>query len=46
VKRAFGGLVREGRARRIGAWPAMPSEEEAQRNPRSRSARLRMIELL
>jgi len=46
VKRAFGKLVDDGRARPIGEWPTRPGEHEVASNSRSRSARLRVIELV
>ncbi len=44
VKEAFRQLDRDGVMRRITKKPITPSEEEQQRNPRSRSAKLRCAE--
>ncbi|PIR85410.1 16S rRNA (cytosine(1402)-N(4))-methyltransferase [Candidatus Kaiserbacteria bacterium CG10_big_fil_rev_8_21_14_0_10_45_20] len=44
VKRYFRTLSKEGKAVLIVKKPIRPSEEEVQRNPRSRSAKLRIIE--
>ena len=45
IKRAFAGLVRAGRAVDVTRGGLVASEEEAQRNPRARSARLRVVQL-
>ncbi len=45
VKRAFARLVRDGLARAITDGAAIASEDEIRSNPRSRSARLRAIQL-
>lgn len=45
VKRAFGELVAEGRASEVGDGFTRPSEREIEANPRSRSARLRVIRI-
>ena len=46
VKRAFGAMIASGLAEPIGAQPATPGEREVSTNPRSRSAKLRVIRLL
>jgi 16S rRNA (cytosine1402-N4)-methyltransferase len=46
VKRAFGALVGEGLAETIGRQPTPASEAEVSANPRSRSAKLRVIRLI
>jgi 16S rRNA (cytosine1402-N4)-methyltransferase len=46
VKRFFREGAREGRLRLLTRKPARPAEEEVRRNPRSRSARLRAVEVL
>ncbi|MGB3921876.1 MAG: 16S rRNA (cytosine(1402)-N(4))-methyltransferase, partial [Minisyncoccia bacterium] len=48
VKNFFRDLVKKGVAERVGksAKPERPGEEEIRENPRSRSAKLRMIEKL
>lgn len=45
VKRAFAGVVADGRARAVTRKPVVPSDDEQRRNPRSRSAKLRVIRL-
>lgn len=45
VKRAFGELTAQARAAEVGDGVVRPSEEEVLRNPRSRSARLRVIRI-
>jgi 16S rRNA (cytosine1402-N4)-methyltransferase len=45
VKQKFQALGREGRATILTRHPLSPSEEERERNPASRSARLRAIEM-
>lgn len=45
VKRAFGELVTEGRACEVGDGFIRPSQHEIDANPRSRSARLRVIRI-
>lgn len=45
VKRAFQTLVKEEHAALLTKKPVRPSREEALRNPRSRSAKLRAIQL-
>ena len=45
VKRAFKGAERDGIGRALTARPLLPSREETERNPRSRSARLRCFEM-
>lgn len=45
VKQAFAGIVGAGRARAITRKPVVPSDDEQRRNPRSRSAKLRVIRL-
>jgi len=44
VKRKFRELVKLGKAKLLFAKPIVPGEEEVQKNPRSRSAKLRAIE--
>lgn len=44
VKRAFNSLKEKGYAKIINKKPIIPSEEELKSNPRSRSAKLRLIE--
>ncbi len=44
VKNSFRGLVDRGLGRKVVRKPEMPSEEEVERNARSRSAKLRVIE--
>jgi len=44
VKEAFRRLEKDGVMRRVTKKPVVPSEEEKQRNPRSRSAKLRCAE--
>lgn len=46
VKEQFRTLLQEGRARIITKKPLEPSEEEVRRNPPSRSAKLRALEVL
>jgi 16S rRNA (cytosine1402-N4)-methyltransferase len=46
VKRAFGELVKRGLAESIGARPVVASEGEVSRNPRARSAKLRVVKIL
>ncbi|MDP2703918.1 MAG: 16S rRNA (cytosine(1402)-N(4))-methyltransferase RsmH [bacterium] len=46
VKQAFKKLEEEGKARRINKKVIKPSWEEIQKNPRSRSAKLRVVEIL
>jgi 16S rRNA (cytosine1402-N4)-methyltransferase len=46
VKRAFGSLVRDGLAEAVGAQPTVAGDEEVRVNPRSRSAKLRVIRLV
>ena len=46
VKQAFREAVREGRGRIITKKPIRPMDEETRRNPRARSARLRVFETL
>lgn len=43
VNRAFGSLVASGLAEPVGKQPLVPGESEVGRNPRSRSAKLRVI---
>ncbi len=43
VKHYFNSLIAEGRAERITKKPITPSDEEKKENPRSRSAKLRII---
>ncbi len=45
VKQAFGELQRRGLATEVSRRPVEASEEEIQRNPRSRSAKLRVVRL-
>lgn len=45
VKQVFGELVSRGLARRLGRWPIEASEAERVSNPRSRSAKMRLIQL-
>ena len=45
VKRAFAGLAGSGEAKLLTKKPITPTADEVQRNPRSRSAKLRGIEL-
>lgn len=45
IKRAFAGLVRSGRAVDVTRGGLVACEEEAERNPRARSARLRVVQL-
>lgn len=45
VKNKFRELVKKGRAELINKKPIIPSEEEVQNNPRSRSAKLRAIKM-
>lgn len=45
VKQAFAGIVAEGRARAVTRKPVVPEDDEQRRNPRSRSAKLRVIRL-
>lgn len=45
VKRSFATLVRDGRAEAVGAQPTTPGAAEVAANPRSRSAKLRVIRL-
>lgn len=45
VKQAFGALAKAGRARLLTKKPITPSYEETSENPRSRSAKLRAIEM-
>ena len=45
VKQAFAAIVGEGRARAITRKPVVPSDDEQRQNPRSRSAKLRVIRL-
>jgi 16S rRNA (cytosine1402-N4)-methyltransferase len=45
VKQCFGPLVEEGKARAITKKPITASEDEERSNPRSRSAKLRVIEV-
>ena len=45
IKRAFASLVRSGQAVDLTRGGLVASEEEAQRNPRARSARLRVVQL-
>ena len=46
IKKHFQLLAKEGKAKLITKKPIAPSREEVKRNPRSRSAKLRTIELL
>jgi 16S rRNA (cytosine1402-N4)-methyltransferase len=46
VKRAFAALVKEKRARLITKKPIVPAAREIAQNPRSRSAKLRVIEFI
>ena len=46
IKQAFKKLEKEGRGRRINKKVIQPSWEEVQKNPRSRSAKLRALSLL
>lgn len=45
VKHAFASVVQAGRARAVTRRPVTPGEDEQRRNPRSRSAKLRVIRL-
>ena len=45
VKKRFGELVKAGRAKSLTKKPIAPTREEIKRNPRSRSAKLRAIQL-
>jgi 16S rRNA (cytosine1402-N4)-methyltransferase len=45
VKRSFGGLVKSGLAVEVGEQGVGPGDEEVGRNPRSRSAKMRAIEI-
>ena len=45
VKKRFGELVKAGRAKSLTKKPIAPARDEIQRNPRSRSAKLRAIQL-
>lgn len=45
VKRVFGELVESSRASEVGGGVVRPSEDEIARNPRSRSAKLRVIRI-
>ncbi|MEC7386017.1 MAG: 16S rRNA (cytosine(1402)-N(4))-methyltransferase, partial [Planctomycetota bacterium] len=45
IKRAFASLVRSGQAVDLARGGLVASEEEAKRNPRARSARLRVVQL-
>lgn len=45
VKHAFASVVQSGRARAITRRPVTPADDEQRRNPRSRSAKLRVIRL-
>jgi 16S rRNA (cytosine1402-N4)-methyltransferase len=45
VKEKFRALAREGRAEILTKHPLVPSEEECARNPASRSARMRAVEM-
>lgn len=44
VKRFFAGLIRSGKGRRITKKPKTATREEVSKNPRARSAKLRIIE--
>lgn len=46
VKQAFAALEKKGYARRITRKPITPTDEEIRKNPRSRSAKLRIIEAI
>jgi 16S rRNA (cytosine1402-N4)-methyltransferase len=46
VKRLFASLHKSGLARFCSEQPALPSEDEVRRNPRSRSAKLRALRLI
>ncbi|HZW10392.1 MAG TPA: 16S rRNA (cytosine(1402)-N(4))-methyltransferase RsmH [Phycisphaerales bacterium] len=46
VKRVFGALVRDGLAEAVGAQPITAGDPEVRGNPRSRSAKLRLIRLI
>jgi 16S rRNA (cytosine1402-N4)-methyltransferase len=46
VKEKFRGLAQEGRALVLTKRPLTPSEEEVRRNPPSRSAKLRGVEIV
>ena len=45
IKRAFASLVRSGQAVDLTRGGLVASEKEAKRNPRARSARLRVVQL-
>lgn len=45
VKQAFAGIVGDARAKAVTRKPVVPSDDEQRRNPRSRSAKLRVIRL-
>jgi len=46
VKRAFVALKEKGKANILNKKPIVPTEEELKSNPRSRSAKLRLLEKL